>query len=61
MASDPFASFAWVVNLVTSFGKTVHKGNTIITGSVLKTRTPKIGDKIKYEIDKLSKVEIIVV
>ena len=36
----------------------VPKGSKIITGSVIKTRAPKKGDKIIYEVTNLSSVEI---
>ena len=56
--SNPFESLAWVVNLKLSQNTIIPKGSKIITGSVIKTRSPKIGDKIVYEIPNLSSVEI---
>ena len=58
MDSDPFESLAWVINLMTSHGKTIPAGSIIITGSVLKTRTPNVGDNIKYMIGGQWKVEL---
>ena len=56
--SNPFESLAWVVNLKLAQNTIITKGSKIITGSVIKTRSPKIGDKIVYEIPNLSSVEI---
>ena len=58
MDSDPFVSLAWVINLKLSQNIVITKGSKIITGSVIKTRSPRIGDKIIYEIPNLSTVEI---
>ena len=58
MDSNPFESLAWVVNLKLSQNIVIPKGSKIITGSVIKTRSPRIGDKIIYEIPNLSTVEI---
>ena len=56
--SSPFESLAWVLNLKLSQNLVVPKGSKIITGSVIKTRAPKKGDEIVYEISELSSVEI---
>ena len=56
--SNPFESLAWVLNLKLSQNLVVPKGSKIITGSVIKTRAPKKGDKIIYEVTNLSSVEI---
>ena len=56
--SNPFESLAWVLNLKLSQNIVIPKGSKIITGSVIKTRAPKKGDKIIYKISELSSVEI---
>ena len=56
--SNPFESLAWVLNLKLSQNIVVPKGSKIITGSVIKTRAPKKGDEIVYEISGLSTVKI---
>ena len=56
--SNPFESLAWVINLKLSQNLVIPKGSKIITGSVIKTRSPKKGDKIIYEVPNLSLVEI---
>ena len=49
-AADLLGSLAWVLNHFGELGMTVKAGEHIITGSAVKTRFPKAGDKIRYEI-----------
>ena len=56
--ANPIESLSWVANLLLSHGRTIPKGSVIITGSVIKTRAPQIGDHIIYKVDNLSEVEI---
>ena len=56
--ADPLGSLAWVGNLVTGMGGTIRAGETVITGSVIKTRYPDAGDRIRYEIANLSEVAL---
>ena len=56
--ANPIDSLLWVSNLLTSLGRTVPKNSIIITGSVIKTRAPKNGDSIIYNVGNLSEVEI---
>lgn len=57
-AADPFGSLAWVANVLTGAGQSLKAGEVVITGSVIKTRAPLVGDRIRYEIDGLSSVEV---
>ena len=56
--ANPLQSLSWVANLMISQGKVIHTDSIIITGSVIKTRAPLVGDKIIYDVGGLSKVEI---
>tara|TARA_B110000438_G_scaffold270103_1_gene287000 strand:+ start:141 stop:914 length:774 start_codon:yes stop_codon:yes gene_type:complete len=56
--ANPLVSLSWVANLLVAQGKTIPAESVIITGSVIKTRAPLIGDKIIYDVGGLSKVEI---
>ncbi|MEE8244349.1 MAG: hypothetical protein V3R27_05110, partial [Pseudomonadales bacterium] len=49
--ADPLGSLAWVANLITGMGGTIHAGDIVITGSVIKTRYPEPGDRMRYDID----------
>lgn len=54
----PLASLVWVINSLLKRNKEIPKGFVIMTGSVLKTRNAKIGDKISYDIGQLSQVNV---
>ena len=56
--ANPLQSLSWVANLMISQGKVIPTDSIIITGSVIKTRAPLVGDKIIYDVGGLSKVEI---
>ncbi len=60
-AADPLDSFAWVLNHTGGRGQTVRKGEHVITGSVLRTRFPFKGDRLRYEVDERWGVELAVV
>ena len=59
-AANPISSLVWIANLITSQDRKLLAGDVIITGSVIKTRAPKVGDKVRYNIANLSEVEITV-
>jgi len=56
--ADPLGSLAWVCNLVTERGGVLRAGDIVITGSVIKTRYPKAGDRMRYDIAGLSDVSL---
>ncbi len=60
-AAAPLASLAWVLNHFTALGETVRAGEHVITGSAVRTRFPRPGDRLRYEIDGLATVELAVV
>jgi 2-keto-4-pentenoate hydratase len=60
-AADPLGSFAWVLNHTGGRGQTVSKGEHVITGSVLRTRFPVKGDRLRYEVSGRWGVELTVV
>ncbi|MEO1491877.1 MAG: hypothetical protein AAFV19_06965 [Pseudomonadota bacterium] len=49
-AADPLGSLAWVLNHFRNRGNPVKKGESVITGSVVRTRFPVAGDRFRYEI-----------
>ena len=60
-AASPLDSLAWVLTHFTALGETIAAGEIVITGSVMRTRFPKVGDRLRYEIDGLASVEIALV
>lgn len=57
-AADPWASLAWVLNHFATRGEPIQAGEWIITGSILKTRFPKQGDRLRYSVADSASVEI---
>lgn len=60
-AASPLASFAWVLNDASAAGRTVRRGEHVITGSAARTRFPQAGEVVRYEIDGLAAVEATIV
>ena len=56
--ANPFDTLAWVINLRLSLNLNIPKGSKIITGSVIKTRSPKKGDVVTYNVGNLSETKI---
>ena len=56
--ANPFDTLAWVINLRLSLNLNIPKGSKIITGSVIKTRPPKKGDVVTYNVGNLSETKI---
>ena len=56
--ANPFDTLAWVINLRLSLNLDIPKGSKIITGSVIKTRSPKKGDIVRYNVGDLSETKI---
>lgn len=56
--SDPLGSLSWMVTLLTGQGQTVEAGEIVITGSVIRTRYPVGGERIRYDIAGKSSVSL---
>ena len=54
----PFAGLAWVANHLAERGRTLRKGDLVITGSALRTRFPEPGDEIVHSIDGLGETRV---
>lgn len=57
-AADPLGSLAWLLTHCGAQGQVVCQGEVLITGSVLKTRFPVPGDRLRYAITGLGAAEI---
>lgn len=57
-AADPVNSLVWVLNHFVGRGAVLKAGEVMITGSVLKTRFPVPGDRVRYEITGHAAVEV---
>lgn len=49
----PLEGLAWIANHLAPLGRTMTAGETVITGSALKTRFPEPGDEVTYRIEGL--------
>jgi 2-keto-4-pentenoate hydratase len=56
--ADPFGSLAWVAGVLTEAGQTIRAGEVVITGSVIKTRAPLVGDQIRYQVGDSAEVSV---
>jgi 2-keto-4-pentenoate hydratase len=57
-AAHPLDSLARVLEHVISLGETVRAGELIITGSAVRSRFPEPGERLRYELDGLTAVEL---
>ena len=53
----PHNALAWLANHLASEGRGLHKGQLVLTGSLVKTVWLKAGDKVVMELGGLGKVE----
>lgn len=60
-AASPWQSFGWVLEHFTGQGETLAAGEIIITGSVLRTRFPAVGDQLSYTVGTAAAVELNIV
>jgi len=56
--SNPLASMAWMISLLTGRGQTVKAGEFVITGSVIRTRYPVAAGQVAFDIAGLSTVSL---
>lgn len=54
----PLAGLAWIANHLASRGRMLREGEIVMTGSALKTRFTKPGDKVVYSIEGLGEVAV---
>lgn len=59
--ADPFGSLAWVAEVLTGAGQVLRAGEVVITGSVIKTRAPEVGDHVRYRIGDGAEVAVSIV
>lgn len=58
---NPLNALAWVANLLVEQGRPLRAGHWVMTGSTVKTRYPKPGDKAVYTVEGLGSVTLDVV
>jgi len=53
----PHNALAWLANHLSTDGRGLHKGQIVLTGSLVKTIWLKAGDRVAIELDGLGRVE----
>ena len=54
----PLDALAWIANNLASRGLGLWRGDVVITGSLVTTKYPKAGDRIRFEAGALGAVEL---
>jgi 2-keto-4-pentenoate hydratase len=54
----PFEPLRWLANNLSELGRTLNKGEIVLTGSWVTTRFPKAGEHYKYTIKGVGSVEV---
>ena len=54
----PHNALAWLANHLAAEGKSLHQGQIVLTGSLIKTVWLKAGDRVAMELAGLGKVEV---
>ena len=60
-SEDPFATLAWLANLLAERGRTIAAGMVVITGSLIPTFSVAPGDKAVFTVDGLGEAVIDIV
>ena len=56
----PFEAVAWVANHLASLGRSLLRGEIVITGSLITSKPVKSGDRVEFSLAGLGKVELAV-
>lgn len=54
----PFEALAWVANSLARRGRQLKAGQFVITGSLVTSKFPKAGDRLRFELGALGGVEL---
>lgn len=57
---SPLAALAWIANHLRGRGRSLRKGDVVITGSLVASQFPRAGDVIHFEAGALGAVELAV-
>jgi 2-keto-4-pentenoate hydratase len=60
-AEDPYATLAWLANLVAERSRSLDAGMTVITGSIVATLSIAPGDRAVFTVDGLGEAVLEVV
>ncbi len=54
----PFEAMAWICNHLAGLGRGLLRGEFVITGSLIATKTVKAGDRVEFALEGLGGVEL---
>ena len=54
----PLDAVAWLADHLASFGRGLLRGDVVITGSIVTTKTVAPGDLVRFEVEELGAVEL---
>ena len=54
----PFNSVAWIADHLAAHSRGLLRGDVVITGSIITTKTVQPGDLVRFEVDRLGAVEL---
>ena len=54
----PFAALAWVANHLAGRGQALRRGDIVITGSLVTSKFPQPGDRLRFEAGALGAVQL---
>lgn len=54
----PLDALVWLADHLASVGRGLLRGDVVITGSIITTKTVKPGDFVRFEVEKLGTVEL---
>lgn len=57
---SPLAALAWIANHLRSRGRSLRKGDVVITGSLVASQFPRSGDLLQFDAGALGAVELAV-
>jgi 2-keto-4-pentenoate hydratase len=57
---NPLAALAWIANHLPGRGRFLRKGDVVITGSLVTSKFPTAGDRLRFEAGALGAIELAV-
>lgn len=54
----PLHALAWLANHMAASGRALLRGDVVITGSIVTTKTVTAGDRVLFEVEELGSVEL---
>jgi 2-oxo-3-hexenedioate decarboxylase/2-keto-4-pentenoate hydratase len=54
----PLDALVWLADHLASIGRALLRGDVVITGSIVTSKTVSAGDHVVYEVDQLGSVEL---